>query len=268
LVSKNAIPKIGNDMTIQMQAAPAANPYANWWDQDLGSGGMLLVPGTNCLLASGKDGVSYCVNAANMGKTQPGDFANPAANYGKLLQPPQWYTYFPGYNYSAAPSNPTALDFTLNGKTRHQHSCSVYYNSPVNGPTVFCGGENSPVRAWKATPTGLGAFLAQGNELASPNVASGMTGIFMCISANGSTAGTALLWAVMPYGNANTSVTNGRLLVYDPEHFVNGVMQVLWDSQAQDFPFVFSKFMPPVVSGGKLFLSTYDDQIIVMGLAA
>jgi hypothetical protein len=45
------------------------------------------------------------------------------------------------------------------------------------------------------------------------------------------------------------------------------VMQVLWDSQVQNFPFIFSKFMSPVVSGGKLFLSTYDDQILVFGLA-
>jgi hypothetical protein len=272
LVPQKAVAKISNLdglMQAQMTGAAATDAFAGWWDQDLGSGGMLLVPGTKALLASGKDGISYIANSADLGKTQPGDFANPAANYAKLLQPPQWYTAFPGYNNSPAPANPTALDFLNGGKTRHQHSCSVYYNSPVNGPTVFCGGENSGVRAWKISSTGQLTFLAQANEVASANVGApgGMTGVFMAISANGSTEGTALLWAVMPYGNANTTVTNGRLLVYDPEHFVDGVMQVLWDSQAQNFPFIFSKFMSPVVSGGKLFLSTYDDQILVFGLA-
>jgi hypothetical protein len=255
-------------MQAHMTGAAARNPYAGWWDQDLGSGGIMLIPGTTCLLVAGKDGIGYCVNTANMGKTQPADFANPAANYAKLLQPPQWFTYFPGYQYNAAPANPTALDSLWDAKTRHQHSCSVYYNSPANGPTVFCGGENSPVRAWKVSPAGKLTFLAQGNELASANVggAGGMTGSFMAISANGNKPGTGILWVVMPYGNANTSVTNGRMLAYSADP-TNGTLQVLWDSQVAGFPFIFNKFGSIVVSGGKVFYGTYDDQIITLSLA-
>lgn len=255
-------------MDAQMATPAAANPYAAWWDEDLGSGGALLVPGTSCLIVSGKDGIAYCVNKDNMGKTMPTDFANPAANYAKLLQPPQWYTSFPGYQYASAPANPTALDFLPGGKTRHQHSCSVYYNSPVNGPTVFCGGENSPVRAWKISAAGQLTYLAQGNELASANVggAGGMTGSFMAISSNGGAAGTGILWVAMPYGNANTSVTNGRLVAYSADP-TNGTLGILWDSQAVGFQFVFNKFGPLVVSGGKVLYASYDDQVLVFGLS-
>jgi hypothetical protein len=253
-------------MEAQMSGALAANPYSGYWDEDLGSGGALLVPGTKALLVSGKTGIAYMVNTANMGKTQPADLVNPAANYAKLLQAPQWYTFYPG-NQSSAPANPTALDFLVNGKTRHQHSCSVYYDSPTNGPVIFCGGENSGVRAWNVSASGQLTYLAQGNELASPNVASGMTGWFMCISSNGGKAGTGILWAVCSYADANKAVTNGRLIAYDAENFTNGVIKVLWDSQAAAFPFLFNKFCPPVVSGGKVFLPTYSDQTLVMGLA-
>lgn len=270
LVSLNADPNKPSDVDAVMQAhmmgIAAANPYAAWWDQDLGSGGALLIPNSG-LLVSGKDGIAYLVNAAKLGKTQPADFANPAANYAKLLQPPQWFTTFPGYNSSPSPANPTALDFLPGGKTRHQHSCSVYYNSPINGPTVFCGGENSPVRAWKVTSKGL-TYLAQGNEVASPNVGGtgGMTGTFLCVSANGNNAGTGIIWAVMPYGNANTQITNGRLIAYsaDPS---NGILEILWDSQDWNIPIVFNKFGSIVVSGGKVFYATYDDQVLVFSLA-
>lgn len=268
LVSQMADPNKPSDVDGVMQAhmMAAANPYAGWWDQDLGSGGLLLIPGTKALLCCGKDGIAYMVNTANMGKTQPEDFANPAANYAKLLQPPQWYTaYSPN---TPSPTNPTALDTLIGGKTRHQHSCSVYYNSPVNGPTVFCGGENSPVRAWKVSSTGKLTFLAQGNELASANVGGtgGMTGSFMAVSSNGGKAGTGILWAMMPYGNANTQVTTGRLIAYSADP-TNGTLEKLWDSQDWNIQIVFNKFGSIVVSGGKVRYATYDDQVLTFGLA-
>lgn len=253
-------------MNAQMTGEAATNPYAGWWDQDLGSGGALLIPGTNALLVAGKDGIAYMINTANMGKTQPSDFANPAANYAKLLQPPQWYVaYSPN---SPSPVDPTGLDLLIGGKTRHQHSCSVYYNSPVNGPTLFGGGENSQVRAWKVSASGQLTYLAQGNDIASPNVGGqgGMTGWFLCVSANGNTPGTGIVWAVCPYGNANQQVTNGRMIAYSADP-TNGTLEILWDSQAAAFPFIFNKFGSIIVSGGKVRYATYDDQVLTLGLA-
>jgi hypothetical protein len=59
----------------------------------------------------------------------------------------------------------------------------------------------------------------------------------------------------------------GRLVAYDAEHFTNGVIRLIWDSQAEGIPFDFNKFNPPVVSGGKVFLPTYEDYTLVLGLA-
>jgi 6-phosphogluconolactonase (cycloisomerase 2 family) len=71
---------------------------------------------------------------------------------------------------------------------------------------------------------------------------------------------------VMPYGNANTSVTNGRMIAYSADP-TNGTLQVLWDSQAAGFPFIFNKFGSIVISGSKVFYATYDDQVIALSLA-
>jgi hypothetical protein len=38
----------------------------------------------------------------------------------------------------------------------------------------------------------------------------------------------------------------GRLVAYDAEHFTNGVIRLIWDSQAEGIPFDFNKFNPPV----------------------
>ena len=166
------------------------------------------------------------------------------------------------------------MNFDFNGKTRHLHSTPVVFESPVHGTMLFCWGENSVCRVWTVNATGL-TFLAQGQEIASATVTQnpgGMAGGFMCLSANGSTKGTAILWATVPYGDANKTVTNGRLIVYDAENFgqnPDGTARLMpiWDSQQWNIQFVYNKFCPPTVSGGKLFLPTYNDSVDVYGLA-
>jgi hypothetical protein len=247
---------------------------ASWTDEDLGSAGCVLIPKYGVLAFSGKDGILYVAKTANLGNTMPVDMMNAATNYAKLQFAPVWFTYFPGYGIDAAPQDPSTLDFLFQGKTRHLHATPVVYKHPEWGTLLICGGENSSIRVWQITATAI-TFLAQSAEAASANVTAspgGMPGSFMCVSANGSKAGTALLWASMPYGDGNSTVTNGRFLCYGFDTFgLNGDgtkrLMPLWDSQAQAMPFIYNKFMPPVVSGGKVFLPTYNDQVMVFGLA-
>jgi hypothetical protein len=249
----------------------APNPAdAGWSDEDLGSGGLTIMEDYGYSFAAGKDGILYVNHLSNMGKTVPQDFLNPQANFAKLAVPPLWFTYFPGYNLSAQPSDPTQLNFEYMGKTRHLHSTPVWFDSSVHGRTMFCWGENSPLRAWQVAKNGQLSFLAQGAEIASAAVTGapgGMPGGFMCLSCNGSLAGTAIIVASIPLGDANKSVTNGRLLIYDAENFVNGQIMVLWDSQQWGITYQHNKFNPPVVDGGKIFLTTYNDGVDVYGLS-
>src|SRR5271155_309377 len=243
-------------------------------DEDLGSAGVSLIPEYGAVLSAGKDGIVYEVNQRNMGKTVPADFANAATNYAKLLQPPYWYTYYPG-PVDAAPQDSSTLDFLFQGKTRHMHSTSVQYTSPVHGKMLLCWGENSNLRAWGMASSGKLTYLAQSAEVASVNNTNspgGMAGGFMSLSSNGNKAGTAVLWALIPYGDANSTVTNGRFIAYDPDNFVTNndgskSLRVLWDSEKFAIPFVYNKFNVPVVSGGKIFVPTYDGKVDVYGLS-
>jgi hypothetical protein len=99
-----------------------------------------------------------------------------------------------------------------------------------------------------------------------------MPGGFCSMSINGSTPGTALLVCTVPYGDANTTVTNGRLLVYDPDNWVTNpdgsrTIPVLWDSQQWNIQFVFNKFNPPIVDGGQIYVPNYNGGVDVYGLA-
>jgi hypothetical protein len=248
---------------------------AAFGDEDLGSAGPAMVRRYRVILAYGKDGIGYPVKMDAMGKTMPADFANAAANYAKLAQPPIWYSYYPGNNVNAAPQDPSDLDFLFDNKTQHLHSTSPQFFSQVHGQMLACWGENGQCRVWTMQPNGHMTFLADSDEVASVNsvgAPGGMPGGFMCISANGNKPGTALLWAIIPYGDGNATVTNGRLLVYDLENFVkradgSSKLNVLWDSQAQNFAFMFPKFNVGVVSGGKFVLPRYDGGMDVLGLA-
>jgi hypothetical protein len=169
----------------------------------------------------------------------------------------------------------TTLNFMPWGKTRHMHMTPVQYLSPVHGQMIFAWGENSQLHAWAASPTGELTYLAQGNEFASANVTNspgGMPGGFCTGSSNGNTAGSALLWCTIPYGDANATVTNGRLLVYDPDNFITNAdgsktLAVLWDSQQWNLGFAFNKFDPPVVDGGLIYVPNYNGGVDVYQLA-
>jgi hypothetical protein len=244
--------------------ATVNNPGYN--DQDLGSSGGCLIESLGLYLVCGKDGIVYPVNMNNMGKTTVAQL-NAGTQYAALAFPPIYFTYFPGYNVSPDPLAPATLDVMFQGKTRHQHSTPVQYKSAVHGQMVFCAGENSAIRAWAVTPKAL-VYLAQSDVIASAQTTAaggGMPGCQLTLSANGQNAGSAILWATIPYGDANKTVTNGRLIAFDAETFVNGEMQVLWDSMIEAVPFLYNKFNPPVVSGGKVFLPTYQDQVEVLG---
>lgn len=244
-----------------------------WNDEDLGSAGGTLIEKYGIYIAAGKDGIAYPTKMTDMGQTMPADLSNAKANCAKLAAAPAWLTESPG-PVNPCPQNPTTLNFMPWGKTRHLHMTPVQYLSPVHGQMIFAWGENSQLHAWGVSPSGALTYLAQGNEFASANVTNspgGMPGGFCSLSSNGSTSGTAVLWCTIPYGDANATVTNGRLLAYDPDNFITNpdgskTLAVLWDSQQWGISFLFNKFNLPIVDGGQIYVPNYNGGVDVYGL--
>jgi hypothetical protein len=245
-----------------------------WGDQDLGASGIVLVETLGVGLVSGKDGILYTIKLTNPGETKPTDLAptTAAANYTKLAAPPILYTYFDPSVNPATP-NPATLNVLSGNVTHHLHGTPVYWLSAAHGQMHFCGGENGNLRAWALGPNSVSAYLGCSSAVASaqsPHPPGGMPGWSISLSANGNTDG--IVWAMIPYGDANMEVTNGRLLAYDAANlarFADGSGEIvpLWDSQEWEWNFSHPKFNRPIAVGGKVIVPTYDGRVLVLGLA-
>ncbi len=254
-------------------AAPGAPTANDGADMDLGSGGPVLVPSRGAVVGAGKDGILYVLDQANMGKTKLTDLNNPAGNYAKLKAPPIFFTYFPA-NLSPAPQDVRSLNVWYTNRTHHLHGSPLSWQSPDLGPMLYCWGENGNLRAWSVRPDGSMTYLACGAEVASaqaPIPLGGMPGGMLTLSANGTQPGTGVVWAVIPYGDANQTVGAGRLLAYDATQFgtfgdKSKQLRVLWDSERWANVFLFNKFNVPVVANGRLIVPTYEARVDVYGL--
>jgi hypothetical protein len=253
-------------------------PGGVWGDEDWGSAGPACIFSIGICVATGKDGIAYPIKTANLGGTTVADLKNPKTNCKKLAAAPVWLTMSPG-NVDPCPTDPRILDFFPWDLTAHLHMTPVQFHDPVlNSWTVFAWGENAQLHKWSVSATGALKYVAQSNEYASANVRftpqggpgsplGGMPGGFCSGSSNGADPNSAILVCTIPYGNANTQVTSGRLLVYDPVHpAADGSLKVLWDSQTWGVQFLFNKFDPPVIDGGQIYVPNYNGGVDVYTL--
>jgi hypothetical protein len=245
-----------------------------WSDQDLGASGVILIEERGVALVSGKDGILYSLHLDHPGNTARGDLEQNGVkgNFARLAAPPILYTYFdPGIN--PAPPNPAELNRFAMNRTHHLHGTPVAWKSAAHGWMHFCGGENGNVRAWSLRDDHASAYLACSEAFASPNSpvpAGGMPGWSMTLSANAQKDG--VVWAMMPYDDANMHVTNGRLIAYDAQDFGrfgdgSGEIVPLWDSQQWNWNFFHPKFNRPIAVDGRVIVPTYGGEVLVLKLA-
>jgi len=262
-----------DDWYIPFQDSKRSNQgNPDYQDQDLGGGAPILPAGTTLVMGAGKDGILYVLDRNNLGKK--------IADLTPLKQPPLFVTF----NGLGLSTSPPAIDFVLGGgpdpsegppkKTHHQHSSPGYWIGST-GAFLFDWGENESLRSWQVNPaTGQVSFLGKSAEIASrasslDQSIGGMTGGMIAVSSNGTSNG--IVWTLAPIdGNANQAVVAGAARAYDATAFdtannTDGTkrLKLLWDSTHAGVPFNFSKFCPPVVADGKLYVATYDGRVDV-----
>ncbi|MEA2699616.1 MAG: hypothetical protein QOI66_3887, partial [Myxococcales bacterium] len=201
-------------------------------DNDLGSSGPIILPGLNSIVSGSKEGKIYLMNTANLGGT--GDGAIP-----QVFQ---------------------AVDTTVVNSTHHIHNSPVAWQSPA-GLNLYIWGENDFLRAYRFN-TGTQKFNTPAFAVGSALPPLGMPGGMMAISANGSSAGSAIVWATTPKtGDANHMVVPGILRAFNAE-----TLALLWDSNSSaDDTMSFSKFNPPVVANGKVYVASFSNRVSVYG---
>ena len=218
-------------------AAFRPQAYMNSLDDDFGSSGPIIIPGSGVaplLMMGGKNADCYVVLTNGMTEGQaPWTCVDP-----DHLQP--------------------------NGETHHLHNSMVSWQSP-EGVNIYSWGENDYGRAWRL----IGGTTVNTTAVSTTSILPpvGMPGGMMTLSANGSSAGTGILWASMPLsGDANHATVPGALYAFNAE----ALNQELWSSanlsSGVDSPGNFSKGSIPIVANGRVYLASLSHTVSVYAL--
>ncbi len=228
----------GERLRIQQSFAPSNAANLNGRDLDLSSGPIVL-PGVPWLLACDKQGKCYLIDRNDM----------------HLIQ-----EFQASMNAVGAEQDPILPNI---------HGTPVFWcSSCAPGQNyvgrMFVWGEEDYLREFRID---LGEFRSNGTGFVSHNQSamhapkSSMPGGMLTLSANGTQARTAIVWASHPFaGNANNKTVKGILRAFD----ATDISQELWNSEqnpARDSLGMFAKYCPPVVANGKVYVATFAEPL-------
>ncbi|MBS1786669.1 MAG: hypothetical protein JST85_03055 [Acidobacteria bacterium] len=220
-----------NGLSLVDYFTPHNTDVLNQFDIDLGAGGPVLLPGINRLVFAGKDTVLRVLDTENLGGFDP-----------QTDQIVQQFQPSPNRFFSSP----------------------VYWESPVYGKVIYYWASGDTLKVFKLINGKLQEFEAAHSSAMTENGISNAAP--MSLSANGSKAGTGILWATGSLGgDANRSIVPGILRAFD----ASDVTRELWNSEQigdRDSVGSFAKFCPPTVANGKVYVPTFSGQLQVYGL--
>jgi len=245
---------LGNAFAKLTGSATQAPAVASWFmpsdyanldakDWDVGSSGPLLIPGTDRIVGGGKNGTFYVLKRDTMGGFQ----ASPSN--GQIVQ-----------SFSVPGSTATAPRLIVGSP--------VFWNGP-QGPTMYAWPGNGPLVQYPFNATS-GTFTTASLKQATINPSGDSLGGFLSLSANGSgaaSAGTGIVWATFGTASAGGGgPVPGILYAFNAED----VSVKLWDSnqKAADKLAGWSKYAPPTVADGKVFVPTFNGEVDVYGITS
>lgn len=225
----------GTNMNVASWFTPFNWSNLNSGDQDLGCGGMLLVPNTSLLLSGGKAGVLYLVNRDNMG----------------------------GLTASTTTNNNIVQSWSIG--SHPIHGGPIWWDGP-NGSWAYIWGASSDHLKQFAFNKGTGLFNTTPIAQSGTTGGTGQPGGILSLSANGTNANTGIVWAAMnTTSDANQAVVAGTLHAYNAQN----VATELWNSDkvsSRDTLGSFAKFVAPTVANGKVYMATFSGRLNVYGL--
>jgi hypothetical protein len=255
----NSVVKLSSDAQNQLTVSSFFTPHnvddLNGDDMDLGSAGVLYIPGTGMIVGGGKTGMLYLMNTGNLG----GHSQSPPD---KVVQ--EFQATFP-----------RQVNLPVIGishiATGHIHGSPVYFTDGTHR-YVYLWGENDYLRAFELTilsrpsplnPLATAVFnptAVAKSSMRSPQIEEGMPGGFLSVSANGTSNG--IIWVLSVYAcDAVEHVEPGILYAFDASNFTGAgptrQLTELWNSRqaASDDVGYFAKFTYPTVVNGKVYVA-------------
>ncbi len=221
----NSILKLSPSLTLLDWFTPANFAHLDSADLDMASGRAMLIPGSTLVALGEKDFNVYVVDSTCMGHLQ-GTSGCPAP--------------------AIFPTNPS-------GST--SHSSGIYGGMFMNGIGYWPNTTGGPIYAF--TFSG-GAFVP------TPLAISSQTFAFPGAQMQGSSYGgsNAIVWAATFATSSFFTPTNGTLRALNPT-----TLAEFWNSDTRPGDSVgrMTKFTSPVIANGRVYVSSYDNAVVVFG---
>lgn len=199
-------------------------------DLSLSTMGPILIPGTKLLVATNKKGVTYVVDREDMGGSAPQD--------SQIVQ-------------------------KFQGATRGVWGGAAYYKKGSGG-IYYLWGPGDRLKGYKF----------DGQEFEQPPMTNtstliGYPGGQLSVSSDGEAAGTAILWTVRSKRASpglSAAAGPGVLEAFNAED----ITQRLYSSDMQQGDAVgsISKFAPPTIANGRVYIGTSSNELVAYGLRA
>ena len=223
-----------NSLSVTDYFTPYNQSYLNSTDADLGVDAPIIIPNSNMIVGSGKEGKLYVIDRTNMGKYN----ASSCNCDNQILQS---FGFFNGYNHS-----------------------SVAYWEDNSGGYIYGWSENDYLKAFKRNGNAFVTTPSSQSTVTSPG--GDMPGGVVSVTSNGLTAGTGVVWANIPLsGDSDLVAITGVLRAFD----ATDLTKELWNSNLnsnRDAFGKFAKFNSPVIVNGKVYQPTFSGQVSVYGL--
>lgn len=231
--------------------APTAWKALSAKDWDLGSAGVLVLPGTDLIIGGSKTGTAYVLRRGALPDR---------ADDGSAIQ------VFQAAAIKNNPVTPPGISYPWH----HIHGSPVFWEHG-DSRWIYLGAESDFIKAFElgaddrfltdragtfsasgfTTPPRKGRVVSRSNITTPPG---SMPGAMLSLSANGSDPKSGVLWASFPSReDANQNVVDGELCALDP----TDLTRILWrskDDPARDDVGPYPKFCPPVPVEGRVYL--------------
>jgi outer membrane protein assembly factor BamB len=210
---------------------PSNHEYLFLQNIDMSAGGVTLIPDSPLMFAGGKEGVIFLLNREDMGKLE-----------GAARGPLQRF--------------------------QASHGCGRQDCAQTLGTAFWRRQHDGVLYVWDRRDVLRAYSFVNDRFVTTPaavsSVKPGMTG-GPTVSANGSDAGSGIVWAVTTQSNRSGGRNPGTLRAFR----ASDVSQEIYNSdmnRARDALGDFTKFAPPVVANGKVYVPTHSNAVSVYGL--
>jgi outer membrane protein assembly factor BamB len=215
-------------------------------DADLGSGGAMIIPGTNLVIGGGKSGFMYVLNRSTMQLLER--FTASTNQYDFSLRDQSW---------DAGP---------------HLHGSPTYWRSadPTFGNLYIWGEKDylklyrfdTSTQVFEAQKRGRLSLVVPYKQAQVLALADTMPGGMISLSANENRQGSGIVWATLP----DTDCPPGKFCPKPPEGPFGGqvyafdaeTLELLWHSHFGTI----AHWVPPTIADGRVYIATADGNLL------